>query len=46
MSSCAAAARVPARSGPAAGSTAPAGILAQLAGEGARLGASPRRSPW
>jgi serine/threonine-protein kinase RsbW len=43
MSSCAAAARVPARSGPTAGSTAPAGILAQLAGEGARLVASPRR---
>jgi hypothetical protein len=43
MSSCTAAARVPARSGATAGSTAPAGILAQLAGEGARLVASPRR---
>jgi serine/threonine-protein kinase RsbW len=43
MSSCAAAARVPARSGRTAGSTASAGILARLAGEGARLVASPRR---
>jgi Histidine kinase-like ATPase domain len=43
MSSCASAARVPARSGATAGSAAPAGSLAQLAGQGAWLVASPRR---
>ena len=43
MSSCAAAARTPARSGAPAGPPGPAGVLAQLAGEGARLVACPRR---
>ena len=43
MCSCTAAARVPARSGATAGSTAPTRILAQLAGEGARLVSGPRR---
>ncbi|MDX6337587.1 MAG: hypothetical protein QOG05_4927 [Streptosporangiaceae bacterium] len=43
MSSCAAAARVPPRSGLTAGSSVPAATLAQLAGQGARLVASPRR---
>ena len=38
-----AAARVPARSSAMAGPAAPAGPLAQLAGQGARLVASPRR---
>ncbi|MGI8446471.1 MAG: ATP-binding protein [Streptosporangiaceae bacterium] len=43
MSLCPAAARVPARAGATAGSSASRGFLAQLAGEGARLVASPRR---